>query len=185
MKKLALQSLAQTHHLVNQPSFRDLSPESPALEVFSDLKHNLPLIMDMNTKAIDAEKLMKYSHSDLKLVVDTKGHFLGLISIDDLNEQEMMKHISYDVRRNDLLLHEFVKPSDTIFALNYGEIKRANIKDVVKILKESGQSYCLVTEQDGTICGIISAKSIAKKLNLSLQIEPKPNFASIFGALHH
>tara|TARA_R110002072_G_scaffold105615_5_gene230943 strand:+ start:1165 stop:1725 length:561 start_codon:yes stop_codon:yes gene_type:complete len=186
MKKLDFYSVDNFDSLSWPTNPELIGVDSPALEVFTDFRVTQPLVIEANTLAIDAQKFMFHAHVRLKIVVDENNHFLGLLSLDDLSTQEIVKHVSKGDRREEMLVADFMRPKKDLQAFNYVAIQKASIMDVIQALKSAGQQHCLVVDfQEDKIRGIISASDISRKLKLPLDIAMNSSFISIFNILHH
>ncbi|MFT6028428.1 MAG: CBS domain containing-hemolysin-like protein [Oleiphilaceae bacterium] len=186
MKKLDFYSVDCINSLSwpTQPELIDV--DSSALEVFTDFHVSQPLVIEANTLAIDAQKFMFHAHVRLKIVIDENNHFLGLLSLDDLNTQEIVKHVSKGDRREEMLVTDFMRSRKDLQALNFAAIEKASIMDVIQALKTAGQQHCLVVDfKENKIRGIISVSDISRKLKLPLDITMNSSFISIFNVLHH
>lgn len=186
MKKLPLYTaptVAELSHPAQQP---DISEDSPALTVFTDFHRVNPLVVDATLSAMEVEELMLKSHVRLKFVVDRNRHFLGVVSLDDLNRQAMMQKLTEGYDRDSLSVKEFMQPRDQLKAFSCDDLSNATIRDVIATLKDSGQQHCLVIDrQSNDIRGIISASDIARKLRLPINIARRSNFSEIFRAVYH
>jgi CBS domain containing-hemolysin-like protein len=184
VKKLTLHAVEAVDELAWPANHQEHSLHSPALDVFTDFKNVKPLVIDAHSSAVEVESLMKKSHVRLKLVIDKKQHFIGLVSYDSLNSQEIVKKlVKGDVREN-LLITDFMIPKSKLKAIAYADIVNAKIGDVIETLKVAGQQHCLVIDRkDHTIRGVLSANDIAKKLHLAIDVSTPTSFASIFEAI--
>jgi CBS domain-containing protein len=186
MKKLDLYSVDNIDSLAWPTRPQLISVDSSALEVFTDFRITQPLIIEEHTSAIDAQKFMLQAHVRLKIVVDDDNNFLGLLSLDDLNSQEIIKQVSQGDCREELVVTDFMRPRKSLQAFNYAAIEKASIMDVIQALKSTGQQHCLVVDfKENKIRGIISASDISRKLKLPLDIGMNSSFVSIFNILHH
>jgi CBS domain containing-hemolysin-like protein len=178
---------ADTSDELAQPTQTDsITIHSPALLVFTDFKNVSPLVIESSVSASEAERLMQASHVRLKMVVDKRNHFLGVVSLDDLNNQEVIKRISQGFRREELTVSDFMRSRDMLMAFSYSELLNASIQDVIDALQASGQQHCLVVDREKhDIRGIISASDIARKLKLPIDIDKGSNFAKISRAIYH
>jgi CBS-domain-containing membrane protein len=76
-----------------------------------------------------------------------------------------------------------MRPKKNLSTLDYNELSRATIGDVIIALKDSGQQHCLVVDKDSNkIRGIFSASDISRKLHLSIDIQEKSSFYKVFSA---
>lgn len=184
MKKLTLHAVEAIDELAWPDNHQEHTLYSSALDVFTDFKNVKPLVIDAHSSAIEVEHLMKKAHVRLKLVVDKKEHFIGLISYDLLSSQEIVKKLGKGDLRENLLISDFMIPKSELKAIAYADIVNAKIGDVIETLKAAGQQHCLVTDhEDHTIRGVLSANDIAKKLQLEIDVSTPTSFASIFEAI--
>jgi len=180
MKNLTLQSAKDAHNVAHPPVFDSITATDSALEIFTDFKRTPALLVDASLSAEQAEALMQATHVRMKIVVDRREGVLGIVSLDDLNSQEMIKRISQGYRRSELKVTDFMKPMASLKAFSWDELKDATIRDVIHALENSGQQHCLVIDDHKQeIRGIISASDIARKLKLPLDIQRESSFARI------
>jgi len=170
MSKLSLYKTENIDELLH-PDHYSVTLDSSALEVFTDFNRYEPLVIDASTPAATAEKLLQKVHVRLKLVVDKRGDFVGVIGINDIGRQEYVKKIAAGFKHEELCVEDFMKPKKDLKAFDLTEIKTATIDDVIHALRENGEQHCLVVDHaNHYIRGIISASDIVKKLDLPLSI---------------
>ena len=158
MRTIRLFAVDKVAHLVQPDEFHELSLSSPALTIFTDFKSHRPLTIEGATPAIEVENMMRKAHVKMKLVVDADNEFIGTISLDDLDEQHFMTMIANGHERGEILTSDLMTSKQKIMALNLAELEQANINDVIRALRESGQQHCLVVDYSGQqIRGLISA----------------------------
>ncbi len=184
MKDITLFAVNNIAHLVQPDEFNELSPASPALEIFTDFKHHRPLTIEGSTPAIEVEMLMRKAHVKMKMVVDADNEFIGTISLDDLDEQHFLAMIANGYDRHDIMVSDLMSPKQHILALSLVQLEQANINDVIKALRQSGQQHCLVVDPSGhQIRGLISASDVARRLHIPIRIERIPTFVDIFSSV--
>jgi CBS domain containing-hemolysin-like protein len=184
MKNLNMMPLDTVDHLVHPEEFSEITLASSALKIFTDFKQHQPLVIEGDTPAIQAEFLMRKSHVRLKLVVDKNDELIGTISLQELTEQNFIKHLEKGKSREDILVSEMMRPRSDIMALDYGQLLNSTIEDVVHTLQRNHQQHCLVLEPGAHfIRGIVSASDIARRLHMPLVIERAPTFVDIFEAV--
>ncbi len=184
MKTLALYSVENIDHLVQPADFDGTTLQSPALAVVTDFKHNEPNMIDGHTAARDALHMMQREHSKLKLVVDQQGELVGLLPVEQLSEQAMMRHIAFGASRDDIRVTDVMRPRERIKALAYQQLQHCSISDVVNTLQSSGEQHCVVIDRENhQIRGVISAQDIARRLKIPLHIQQAPTFLHIFDSL--
>ncbi len=186
MKHLTLFYTEKNDELARPPRSHEITADSPAMEIFTDFSEHKPLVIDSSTSAVEAETLMHKTHLKLIVVVDESEHFLGIVSLDDLNSQSFIRKLSEGYQRSDLLVTDFMKPKSQLKAFDYSELFTAKIHDIIDAQKSSGEQLCLVIDREmHQIRGIFSSNEIAKRLDIPVKIEKTPTFAHIFKAIGH
>lgn len=184
MKKIPLISADAISDLAWPQPDEEVTVNSPALDVFTDFTRTKPLVIDADTKAVDTERLMQKAHVRLKVVVDHETRFLGIISLQDLNSQQMVIKISEGEKREELCVVDFMQPRSRLKGLEFSDLSKASILEVIKALKDSPQQHCIVVDKDQRrLRGIISASDIVRKLRLPLNLLNDPSFADIYKAV--
>ena len=185
MKKIHLQSLDNIEHLVQPENFNEITTDSPAVTIFTDFKQHLPLVIDADTPAMQADYLMKKAHVRLKLVVDENNELIGTISLQELNGQHIQILQNQGIDRKDINVRDLMIPRSKQKVVNYQQLVDATIGDVLEALKKNGTLHCLVVDTDHhQIRGIISASDIAKRLHIPVEIASPTTFIDIFRAVH-
>ncbi len=185
MKKIHLMSLDNIEHLVQPEDFNEITADSPALTIFTDFKQHLPLVIDADTPAMQADYLMKKAHVRLKLVVDENNELIGTISLQELNGQHIQILQNQGIDREDINVRDLMIPRSKQKVVNYQQLIDATIGDVLDALQKNGTLHCLVVDTDQhQIRGIISASDIAKRLHIPVEIATPTTFIDIFRAVH-
>jgi len=183
MRKLHLYPASHYEEMVWPEEIDSLSLETPALDFFTDFKSNRPLVIESSVSAIEVQKLMKKAHVRLKFVINPQYQFLGVVSTDDLVDRLIVQKTSEGFKREEIAVTELMRPKKNLSTLDYNELSRATIGDVIIALKDSGQQHCLVVDKDSNkIRGIFSASDISRKLHLSIDIQEKSSFYKVFSA---
>lgn len=183
MKKLHLHATSEIDELEYPQDNKSLSIASPALEFFTDFKEVKPLLISASMPAVEALKLMIQNHVRFKFVVDGDGHFIGVVSADDLVERKIVMKVSEGYVREVIPVSDFMTDKKMMKALDFQEIAAAQISDVIAVLKQSGQQHCLVIDQKThKVRGIFSASDISRKLRLPIDIQEASSFYRVFSA---
>ena len=186
MRTLTTYTVDHIDHLVQPTEFADMSLKSPALQILNDFKTNPPAILDAETRALDALEMMKHEHSALKLVVDANQEMVGVISTAELSNQNIMQHVSKDIKASDLVVADLMRKRENLMALSYQQLQHCTIGDVLNTLQHCGEAYCAVIDiEQHQIRGVLSARDIASRLHIPpVEIERQPNFLNIFDRLY-
>lgn len=185
MKIIDFYDIDEIYELAWPTESKPVTAESPAIEVFTDFNEYQPLVLEATTSAVEAQRLMQKGHVRLKFIVDANDHFLGVVSVDDLNNQEIIKKLSQGYNRDELSIADFMRPRNELKAFDYIEVSKAKINDIVAALKYSGQQHCLVVDhKKHKIRGIFSASDMARKLKLPIDIKNRSSFSHVFEAIN-
>ena len=182
---LPLHAMTRADHLVHPEEYSDVRLDSPALALFTDFRRHDPIVIDGWTRAVDAERAMRESHTRLRLVVDHAGEVLGTITLDDLSERQVIRRVAAGDRREDILVTDLMTRRSALKALSFDDLQRATVRHVIDTLSSHGERHCLVVDfGHHAIRGLIAASDVARRLHMSLQLDPAPTFAAIFAVVH-
>lgn len=185
MKTLALYNVEQVDELVWPENYQEITLDSPATLVLTDFKKNKPLVILEDVSAHDAEHLMMCAHVRLKLVVDDQNKFLGVLSLTDIHHQEIMKKVANGYEHHELLVTDFMQPKAALKAIDFAELQKASVADILETLKANGQRHCLVVNREKhNIRGVVSASDIVRMLKLKTDVNFPPSFVDIFNEVH-
>jgi len=187
MKTLQLLPVGNDYHLVHPEEFNHLDPSAPALAIFTDFKKHVPQSVMANLAAVHAESLMRKAHVRMKVVLDKEGELVGIVSLNELDEQNFFK-VQHEerIKHDEVLVQHLMIPRQELMALDYNELAAANIDQVLETLKQNKQQHCLVVDSENEqIRGLISATDIARRLHIPLEIEKPTTFFDIFMAIKH
>jgi len=185
MKNLSVFALAANDHLVQPEEFEDITGTSSALAILTDYRSHKPHMVDGHLEASEALEMMLAEDVKIKLVVDDRKEFVGIISVDDLSEHNMLlKQMEMHIKRDELLVRDLMHPRASIRAINVDEFKQVTVADVVATLQKAHQEYLLVVDTDAHhIRGIVSARDISRRLHHPIRIEKEVTFVDIFSAV--
>ncbi|TGD73031.1 CBS domain-containing protein [Mangrovimicrobium sediminis] len=185
-KSLPTKALADIG-LIERPDRADpLTTDSPALAVLTDFTEQQPLMLEQSTPLDEAIALMKRTHARLKLVIDARETFRGIISLADLLSLKVMR-ASQDtgLGRNDLVVGDIMTPRSSLHAVDYGDLARARIGDLLATMQDFGDHYVLVVDGERrSVRGIVAANDISRGLHIPVQIGERANsFSDIYRAV--
>lgn len=185
MKNIPLNNLDRCAHLVQPEEFNDLSLSSPLSALLTDFKEHKPLTVESSMHALNAFYLLGTTQTGLLLVVDKDHELIGSVSYQELNEQQFMIKQKQGIARQQLTVGDVMIKRDKMKSLDYKIIDQMRIDDFVALLKAEGMQYCLVTDaEQAQIRGVISARDVASRLHIKLNVEPPKSFADIFVAVN-
>lgn len=186
MHTLHFHTLESVDQLIKPDDYQHVELSSPALELLTDFARVNPLVIDGDTSADDAEKLMLKTHVKLKMVINSSGEFIGLISYEAVAGEPMIQLVAKGVARAEIRVSDLMTDRSALQALDYNDLASATVNDVIDSLQKNGVQHCLVVDSGSHhIRGVISASDIARKLHLAIPIYQQPSFVDIFSAIRH
>lgn len=181
MKTLHLYPVEAVDELVWPEESDDLTLSSPALRFFTDFATHKPLVIDANVSAIEAKVMMQKTHVRMKFVVNEENRFIGIVTSDALTDRKIVQKISEGFKRHEISIVEVMTPKRDLKVLDYAEVERVSIAEVVALLKDQGEQHCLVVDRKHhAIRGIFSASDISRKLHLPINIQETSSFYKVF-----
>jgi CBS domain containing-hemolysin-like protein len=184
MKNLTLYNTESIDELVWPNDQLSVSKNTPALNILTDFRQNLPRVIGANVKAVDVEAMMKLAHVKMKLVVDTNNKFVGFITLTDISEENLLKKVNKSTSRDELLVSDFMHPRESLKCFDYNELTNATVSDVLETQKNNHQQHCLVIDREKhEIRGLISARDVARLIQRSFDIEEHLSFEALFKEL--
>lgn len=184
MKSLTLYNTESIDTLVWPEEQYFVSGRTPALSILTDFRQHRPRVIESNVKAIELENLMKRSHVKMKIVLDKNEKFVGIVSLHDLSEENILKKVNKTTHRDELLVSDFMHPRETLKCFDFQELAKATVEEVLETQKDNHQQHCLVIDrQKHEIRGLISARDVARLLRRSVDIDTHISFESLFNEI--
>ncbi|MDD3433720.1 MAG: CBS domain-containing protein [Tepidiphilus sp.] len=168
----------------NEEAARQVTLESPAIEVMTDLERVHPATAHPDESLVTAEERMIRRGVRLLFVLDPSGTLSGILTANDLLGEKPMRfaHESH-LKREEVLVRHIMTPFAQVDAILLEDILHAKVGNVVATLQECGRHHLLVAQQrDGrvSIRGIFSVTQIARQLGTEIPIDPRAQtFAEI------
>jgi CBS domain containing-hemolysin-like protein len=185
-RKLKTVSMADIAAIEQPESVKSLNLHSPAEEVFTDFSKTTPLMLEQSTPIDEAVEMMKRSHVKLKLVIDSRELFRGVISLADLLSVKTMRAAqSTGMRRDELTVAHVMTRREDMHAISIKSLSSARIGDLLATMETFGDQHVLVVDPDArSIRGMISARDIARRLHIPVSINARANsFAEVYQAV--
>lgn len=160
---------------------------SSALKVLNSFTKKDPLRAHYSTTIVDALKQTNSCCSDFILVVDNEDKLLGITSSADLQSSKIMILAQrLNLHREEITLHDVMTPLSSLAGVSLQSISYASIGDALQTMEHQGMMFLLVTSAKKEICGLISAREIAKKLHIPVNINPIANgFSEVLQQVDH
>ena len=173
-------SKADPGHRYNLPAPSTLAPvqlDSAATEVMTDLRRVSAVTIDRDTSIDEANQTMIARGVRALFVVDQAHQVFGIItSTDILGERPIQFAREGGVRRGEVVVRDIMTPADRLEILDFHDVQRARVGDVVATLRLAGRHHALVVEaikgapnSELTVRGIFSLTQIARQLGIPPQ----------------
>ena len=160
-----------------------VTPESPAMQVMTDLARVSPATIRPQAPLAGANQFMITRGVRLLLVVDDHENVLGLITATDLlGERPMLVATERGLRRDELAVADVMTPADRVEVLALEDVEGARVGHVLETLRRAGRQHALVIDYDLTpaarplsppvkrtlVRGIFSISQLARQLGVAI-----------------
>ena len=165
-----------------------VSLDSPALDVMTDLSKVTAEAVSANVSVDDAEEKMIASGVRLLFVINQLNQVIGIVTSKDLSGERILSRINDShTARKDLIVRDIMTPQHKIEVLEMGDVATARVGDIVATLKRMGRQHALVVDHaaDGrqSVRGLVSTSQISKQLGMAIDTgQIAGSFASLTGA---
>lgn len=175
MKSLNLYWLDKADHLLAPADVASLTLDDPALSLLSNLR------IDSHVPAILAHEGFLSEQVSSKLVVNQDHQLVGIVSRQDLSEQNILRIQSESrMARQTILVADLMTPRAALLAMEYADLQQATVRDVLAALQAAGEAHCLVLDRHShNIHGMISVTDIAARLHQPVVIERQPTVINL------
>jgi len=186
LTKITLEVLDKTDHLTHPEEYSEINLDSPAVSIFTDYRQHNPLELESDTPAIQAQYLMRKAHVQLKVVVNKDRDLVGIISLNELEDQKLLMLQSKGIDRNFLLVSDLMIPKSALKSVDINQLLSCSVAELIESLELNNTQYCLVVEKElHEIRGCISVSDIALRLHMPINISPPmTTFSDIFIAVN-
>ena len=166
------------------PQSARVTPESPAMQVMTDLTRVAPATIRPQAPLAGANQFMIARGVRLLLVADDQENVLGVISATDiLSERAMRVAIERGLRRDELTVADVMTSAEQVEVIAYGDVESARVGHVLETLRRAGRQHALVVDFDELasrrlleppsrrtmVRGVFSLSQIARQLGVAVQ----------------
>lgn len=169
-----------------QAQAAQVSMESPALDVMTDLTRATPATIRPQAPLAGANQFMITRGVRLLLVIDDHEEVLGLITATDiLGERPMLVATERGLRRDELTVADIMVPAARVDVIALADLEAARVGHVVETLRRAGRQHALVLDGERMVRGIFSLSQIARQLGVAVPTsgEVARTFAEIEAAI--
>jgi CBS-domain-containing membrane protein len=167
----------------------DVSMDSPALLVMTDLKRVAPAVISPSASMDDAHTFMMQRGVRMLLAVDEHERLAGIVTATDLLGEKPVGLVhDRGMRHADITVADLMTPADRLDAFDMHTVQSARVGQVVASLQQSRRHHALVIQRSGAegreVRGIFSLSQIARQLGMPLQLPAQArSFAELEAAL--
>jgi len=160
------------YHLPDPAAAPHVTPESPAVEVMTDLRRVAAVTVAFDALIDDANQKMIAHGVRTLIVVDDHQHLIGVVtSTDILGEKPMQIMRERSMRHAEIQVHSVMTPADRLEVIDLQAVLKARVGNVLETLKRARRQHALVVDRatDGRplVRGIFSATQIARQLDIT------------------
>ena len=187
-KELRTQNIS---HGVIASTFADDQPlidlSSPALKMVNNFTQKTPIRAAHGTTITEALKQVSAQQSDFVLVTDEHQKLIGLVSSADLQSSKITIIAErLNMQRSEVSLRDIMTPVSRLTGVSMQSLSYACIGDALQTMEHQGTMFLLVTTASNEICGLISARQIAKTLHIPVHISPiAHSFSEVLENIEH
>ncbi len=152
---------------------KSVKPDSPAFDVMTDLRYNIPATIDQQQSMDAAHAYMIQRGVRMLFVLNGERALAGIITANDVLGDRPLRFIQERrVRHSDILVSDIMTPLEKLEAIEWSEASRARVGDVAASLKESGRQHTLVMERSpddrNQVVGVFSLTQIERQLGVAI-----------------
>jgi CBS domain containing-hemolysin-like protein len=148
----------------------NLTPDSPAIDVMTDLRRVAAQAVSTFCGIDQATERMKNAGVRLLFVINQSYEIQGILTSQDILDERVVKHMNaHNTRREDVTVRDLMTPQAQVEVLQMYDVARATVGDLIRTFRQMGRQHALVVEEiDGkqTIRGILSTTQIAKQTGI-------------------
>lgn len=147
-----------------------VTPESPGMQVMTDLAKVKAATVEPHTTLDQAERVMINQGVRSLFVVSNFPCVDGLVTLSDLISEKPMRLVNArNGRRQDLMVADVMTALPNLDALDYDELKRSNVGQVIATFRKLRHSHLLVVQAASSqgaarIRGVISLTQLERQL---------------------
>lgn len=181
MKNLHMYITADVDELASPVKRLEWNWDTPAVEFLKDFSQIRPIVVDTAISTDELKALMLGIRETVLPLEDRQGHFVGVIGLDDISDQVLMRRQAEGYQRQEIQVSDLMTRRQDLPALDWREVVSASISDVVKALQKSGKKECLVIDhRTHRIRGLFSVSDISRKLRQPIEISDSASFYRVF-----
>jgi CBS-domain-containing membrane protein len=167
-----------------------VTPESPALEVMTDLTKVKAATIHPDQTLRQAEQTMIYQGVRMLFVVNEMPALEGLITSTDLHSERQMSLVhSRHLRFDEMRVVDVMSALSVLDAISLESMRIATVSNLIATLRSLGRNHLLVVQASAPraaqqVRGVVSRAQIERQLGQPVEVtERLGNFAEVVRAL--
>lgn len=146
---------------------------SPATQVVTSFTDTSPMRASFDTTIEQASKQLTTQRSDFILVTGEQQKLIGIVASADLQSSKIMILAQrLGLPRSEISLRYLMTPLSNLMGVSMKSLSYSCIGDALQTMEHHGAMFLLVTAANNEISGLISARDIARKLQIPVHISP-------------
>ncbi len=160
---------------------------SPATQIVTSFTHTSPMRAAFDTTIEQASKQLNTRRSDFILVTDEHQKLIGIVASADLQSSKIMILAQrLGLPRSEISLRYLMTPLSNLMGVSMKSLSYSCIGDALQTMEHHGAMFLLVTAANNEISGLISARDIARKLQIPVHISPIAHtFSEVLESVEH
>ena len=160
---------------------------SPATQVVTSFTDTSPMRASFDTTIEQASKQLTTQRSDFILVTDEQQKLVGIVASADLQSSKIMILAQrLGLPRSEISLRYLMTPLSNLMGVSMKSLSYSCIGDALQTMEHHGAMFLLVTAANNEISGLISARDIARKLQIPVHISPIAHtFSEVLESIEH
>ncbi|WP_076919615.1 CBS domain-containing protein [Pseudoalteromonas sp. SK18] len=160
---------------------------SPATQIVTSFTHTSPMRAAFDTTIEQASKQLNTQRSDFILVTDEHQKLIGIVASADLQSSKIMILAQrLGLPRSEISLRYLMTPLSNLMGVSMKSLSYSCIGDALQTMEHHGAMFLLVTAANNEISGLISARDIARKLQIPVHISPIAHtFSEVLESVEH
>ena len=160
---------------------------SPATRIVTSFTQTSPMRAVFDTTIEQASKQLNTQPSDFILVTDEHQKLIGIVASADLQSSKIMiLSQRLGLPRSEISLRYLMTPLSNLMGVSMKSLSYSCIGDALQTMEHHGAMFILVTAANNEISGLISARDIARKLQIPVHISPIAHtFSEVLESVEH
>ena len=160
---------------------------SPATQVVTSFTDTSQMRASFDTTIEQASKQLTTQRSDFILVTDEQQKLVGIVASADLQSSKIMILAQrLGLPRSEISLRYLMTPLSNLMGVSMKSLSYSCIGDALQTMEHHGAMFLLVTAANNEISGLISARDIARKLQIPVHISPIAHtFSEVLESIEH